>query len=105
MGEGVFTGQDLLGETILALVVFPGDFLHPIVVEADDVWVGTVVDGELDLFALARGEQARKLQDVADVRAAPLVDRLVRVAHDADVAVLAGDAPRDRTRGPGVAGG
>ena len=33
------------------------------------------------------GERPLELQDVADVRAAPAVDRLVRVADDADVAV------------------
>ena len=39
------------------------------------------------------GEVPLEVQDVAQVRAAPLVDRLVGIAHDAQVAVLVGQEP------------
>ena len=40
-----------------------------------------------------------EVEDVADIGGAPGVDRLVRVAHDADVAVAAGKLPRQHVLG------
>ena len=44
-------------------------------------------------MVLAFGIIALEIQDVPDVRAAPAIDRLVLVAHHADVAVLLGQQP------------
>ena len=47
----------------------------------------------LQLDDLRAGEVLLEVEDVGDVRAAPLVDALVIVADDADVAVLFGQRP------------
>ena len=52
----------------------------------EDVGGGAVVLLELDDGGV--GEVLLKVEDVADVRAAPAVDALVVVAHDAEVAAF-----------------
>ncbi|MPN13192.1 hypothetical protein SDC9_160512 [bioreactor metagenome] len=84
----VLARHDLLGEAEHARAVVPDLLLHPLVVETDDVRVRAVIDGELDLLALAVVEQRRELQNVADSGAAKAVQALVIVAHHAQIAAL-----------------
>ncbi|MCY1528145.1 hypothetical protein D9M68_632400 [compost metagenome] len=95
VGEVVLTWDDLLGEAEDARAVVPSLLLHPLVVEADDVRVRTVVDGQLDLLALPFVEQRGELQNVADGRAAKAVQALVVVAHHAEILLLARQQQED----------
>ncbi len=57
--------------------------------------MGAVVDGELDLLALAVVEQRRELQNVADCGPAKAVQALVVVTHHAQIATLAREQQKD----------
>ena len=95
VGEVVLARHDLLGEAEHARAVVPGLFAHPLVVEADDVRVRAVVDGECDALALALVEQRGEFQDVADGGPAKAVQALVVVTHDAQIALLARQQQED----------
>ena len=78
----------------------PEPLLDPARVVLDDR-VGRVEDALRRAVVLLQphdarvGEVALEVEDVADVGAAPGVDRLVGVAHDHDVAVRVGEQPDD----------
>jgi len=88
IGKVVVTRDNLFGETKDTRAIVPDLLFHPIVVKADDVRVRAVIDGELDLLALAIVEQRRELQNVAYGRAAKAVQTLVVVANHAQILVL-----------------
>ena len=85
-------GLHLLGQTAHHLSdELPGDCHHAL--------AGAEVLLEPDL--LDAGVALLEVQDVADVAAAPLIDRLVVVTDDADAGAQLGAAPRPRPPGPG----
>ena len=73
--------------------------LAALVVADEGVGRGHHVLGGTEVLAEGHGDRALEtlleFKDVPDVRPAPAVDRLVRVAHHADVPVRARDVPRD----------
>ncbi len=85
----VLTRHDLLGEAKDARAIVPSLLAHPLVIEADDVRVRAVVDGQLYLLALAVVEDRREFQNVANGGPAKAVQALVVVSHHAQIVALA----------------
>ena len=63
---------------------------HPLVVEINDVAVGTIVDDQRNDVALAVLELLRELQDVSDCCATETVQALVIIADHADILAVSG---------------
>ncbi len=86
------------------LVLRPQALLLALAVDADDV-VGRIEDGLGGAIVLLQiddagvGEIALEVEDVAQVGCPPGVDGLVGVAHDADVAVAAGELAGEHVLG------
>ena len=91
-------------DRLAGALVGPERLLLALLVAGDD-GVRGVEDGLRRAVVLFEQDDARfgkvalEVEDVADVGGAPRVDRLVGVADDADVAVLAGEQPRELVLG------
>ena len=64
--------------------------LHPLVVERNDPWVGTVVVGKGNAHAIAIAELVRKLQDVSNRGTSKTVETLVVIPDNTDVMAFLG---------------
>ena len=94
----------VMDDFIACRIFRPQHLLRPAFVVVDD-GVGGVQNGlrrAVVLFQLDRrrvGIVPRKVDDIADVRAAPCVNALIRVADDADVSPFLGQQLRQRVLG------